>query len=161
MEKKYLLERDALNGKEGKGFAIIDGEVIEIFRFKNFSLKATFDITPFKVVGTIKKQKKTTGIELGGSFVVYMGMPEWANIVNKYLKFGQQTYFSLQIANDDPNVTIGGQTINIKNCQITSADIIKLDADADFLDQNVEYSCLDFDIIEQFNLPETVGSNDI
>lgn len=158
--KKYLLEQDALNGKEGRGFATINGEVVEIFRFKNFSLKASFDEVPFKVVGTIKKQKKTTGIELNGSFTVYMGMPEWADIVNTYLKTGKCTYFSLQITNDDPNVTIGTQTIALKKVKITSADIIKLDADADFLDQAVEFTCLDFDILEKFNLPAEIGGND-
>lgn len=158
--KKYLYECDALNGKEGSGFATIDGNVIEIFRFRNFNLKASFDEVPFKVVGTIKKQKKTTGIELSGSFVVYMGMSEWADIVNKYLKTGKCTYFELQITNDDPNVTIGGQTLAIHKVKITEADLIKLDADADFLDQSVSFTCLDFDVLEAFNLPAEVGLSD-
>lgn len=157
--KQYLLERDAVNGKEGSGFATINGEVVEIFRFKNFSLQSSFDEADFKVVGTRKKQKKTTGIQITWNAVVYMGMNNWADIVNTYLKTGQVTYFTLQITNDDPNTTIGKQTILIKECKLTSADIIKLDADADWLDQSISGSALDFDILEQFGTPAVIGGN--
>lgn len=157
--KQYLLERDALNGKEGSGFATINGEVVEIFRFRNFSLNAQFDEADFKVVGTRKKQKKTTGIQMNWNATVYMGMNNWADIVNTYLKTGQCTYFTMQITNDDPNVTIGKQTILIKECKLTSADIIKLDADADFLDQSISGTALDFDALEQFTPPAVIGGN--
>lgn len=157
--KQYLLERDAVNGKEGSGFATINGEVVEIFRFRNFSFNAQFDEADFKVVGTRKKQKKTTGIQMNWNATIYMGMNNWADIVNTYLKTGQCTYFTLQITNDDPNTTIGKQTILIKECKLTSTDIIKLDADADFLDQSISGTALDFDIIEQFNPPAVIGGN--
>lgn len=158
--KQYLLERDAVNGKEGTGFATIDGEVIEIFRFRNFSLTSQFDEADFKVVGTRKKQKKTTGIQLNWNATVYLGDTCWENIVNTYLKTGQCTYFTLQITNQDPNTTIGEHTIIIKQCKLTSADIIKLDADSDWLDQSISGTALDFDILSQFGAPETIGGNE-
>lgn len=157
--KQYLLERDAINGKEGSGFATINGEVVEIFRFRNFSLQSQFDEADFKVVGTRKKQKKTTGIQLNWNATVYMGMNEWADIVNTYLKNGQCVYFTLQITNDDPNTTIGSQTILIKQCKLVSADIIKLDADADWLDQSISGTALDFDVLQKFNAPAEIGGN--
>ena len=158
--KQYLLERDALNGKEGKGFATINGEVIELFRFRNFSLTSQFDEADFKVVGTRRKQKKTTGIQLNWNATVYMGDKCWEDIINKYLKTGQCTYFTLQITNDDPNATIGEHTILIKECKLTSCDVIKLDADADWLDQSISGTALDFDTLAQFNQPEVIGGNE-
>lgn len=159
MTKQYLLERDALNGKEGLAFATIDGVVHQIFSFQNFSLKAAFDVVPFKVVGTRKKQKKVTGIEYNGSFTIYMGSPIWSEIVSKYAKTGVSTYFEMQITVDDPNTTVGKFTVVIRKVQITEADIIKLDANADFLDQSVSFTALDFDILENFKDPEEIGSN--
>ena len=60
----YLLERDALNGKEGRGFAVIGGRNVELFGLKNFQTDAEFQESDFKVVGTRLIQKKTTGVLL-------------------------------------------------------------------------------------------------
>ena len=38
----FLLERDALNGKEGKAFATIDGRNVEMFGMKKFNTDADF-----------------------------------------------------------------------------------------------------------------------
>ena len=159
MTKQYLLERDALNGKEGIAFATIDGEVHQIFQFINFNLKATFDKVPFKVVGTRKKQTKITGVEFSGSFNIYMGSPLWSEIVSKYSKQGISTYFEMQITIDDPNSSVGKFTVVIRNVQITDADIIKLDANSEFLDQAVSFTALDFDILENFHSPKEIGVN--
>lgn len=158
-DTNFLLERDALNGKEGKGFAVIDGKKLEIFRFKNIQFKATFEQVVFKVVGTVKRQRKTTGIDMTGSFVVYFGMREWSRMVKKFLNTGKHEYFELQIEMNDPNSTIGAQIINITKCKITECDVLKLDVDADFLEQAVSFTALDFEFIEQFNDPAEYGSN--
>lgn len=157
--KQYLLERDALNGKEGVAFATINGEVVEIFRFRNFSFTAQFDEADFRVVGTRKKQKKTTGINLNWNATVYMGMPVWAQICQQFVDEGTVVYFSMNITNDDPNVTIGRQTVQLQNCKLSSCDIIKLDADSDFLDQSISGSCLQFKMLENFTEPEIIGGN--
>ena len=47
----FLLERDAVNGKEGRGFMTIDGENHEMFGLKKFQSDAEFQEADFKVVG--------------------------------------------------------------------------------------------------------------
>ena len=48
----FLLERDALNGKQGSAFMTIDGQNIEMFNMKKFQSDAEFQETDFTVVGT-------------------------------------------------------------------------------------------------------------
>ena len=48
----FLLERDAVNGKEGRGFMTIGGENHEMFGLKKFQSDAEFQEADFKVVGT-------------------------------------------------------------------------------------------------------------
>ena len=38
----FLLEKDALNGKEGTGFLTINGEIHEMFSMKNFQPMQNF-----------------------------------------------------------------------------------------------------------------------
>ena len=55
----FLLERDALNGKEGKAFMTLNGRNIEMFSLKKFQSDAEFQESDFNVVGTRLVQKKT------------------------------------------------------------------------------------------------------
>ena len=85
----FLLERDALNGKEGKAFMTLNGRNIEMFSLKKFQSDAEFQESDFKVVGTRLVQKKTTGVSLTGSMTIYYGTPHFLRILQEYLKTGK------------------------------------------------------------------------
>ena len=142
----YLLERDALNGKEGRAFCTINGRQVEMF-----------EESDFKVVGTRLVQKKTTGISLTGSMTLYYGTPEFRELVQAYIKTGDLPYFTMQITNDDPASTVGVQTIAIYNVKLTSGVLALLDADSDFLTEDVSFSFTSFEIISAFNEPLNLG----
>ena len=158
-EKKFLFESDALNGREGSAFIDIEGTVTHLFNFVNLNVKANVDVSDFLVVGTRKKQKKSTTIELSGSMTVYYGSATWTKIMADYIKTGKVSYFDLTVTNDDPNTTVGKQIIQVHKCQITTADIIKLDASSAALDQSVSFYALDFTVIEEFVPPTAIGTN--
>ena len=88
----FLLERDAVNGKEGRGFMTIDGENHEMFGLKKFQSDAEFQEADFKVVGTRLVQKKTTGVALTGSMTIYYGTPYFLKLLQEYLKTGKLPY---------------------------------------------------------------------
>ena len=54
----FLLEQDALNGKAGKAFAIINNRNVEVFGLKKFQSEAEFQKADFPVVGTNVTQEK-------------------------------------------------------------------------------------------------------
>lgn len=154
----YLLERDALNGKEGRGFMTIDGRNVELFNLKNFNTTANFQEADFKVVGTRLVQKKTTGVELTGSMTIYYGSPEFIQLVQNYIKTGQLPYFTLQITNDDPSTSVGTQTVAFYNVKLQQVPIAILDADVEFLTADVTFSYTSFEILEAFNPPDQLGA---
>jgi len=153
------MEKDSLSGKEGRGFATIDGRNVEMFGIKNFNTNATLQEADFKVVGTRLVQKKTTGVQLTGTMTIYYGTPEFVELVERYLKTGQLPYFTLQITNDDPSTSIGIQTIAFYNVKLQSTPIAILDADAEFLTADVSFSFTGFEILQAFNAPAQLGSN--
>ena len=153
----YLLERDALNGKEGRAFCTINGRQVEMFGMKKLQLDYSLEESDFKVVGTRLVQKKTTGISLTGSMTLYYGTPEFRELVQAYIKTGDLPYFTMQITNDDPASTVGVQTIAIYNVKLTSGVLAVLDADSDFLTEDVSFSFTSFEIISAFNEPLNLG----
>lgn len=155
----FLLERDALNGKEGQGFMNIGGRNIEMFQIKNFQTNANFQEADFKVVGTRLVQKKSTGVELTGNMTLYYGTPEFVQLVSNYIKNGTLPYFTLQITNNDPSTTVGTQTIAYYDVKLQSVPISVLDADTEFLTMDVSFSFTSFEILSSFVTPAQLGSN--
>lgn len=153
----YLLERDALNGKEGRAFCTINGKQVEMFGLTKLQLDYSLEESDFKVVGTRLVQKKTTGISLTGSMTLYYGTPEFKQLVQNYVKTGELPYFTMQITNDDPASSVGVQTVAIYNVKLTSGVLAILDAESDVLTEDVSFSFTSFELLSEFNQPTNLG----
>jgi hypothetical protein len=153
----FLLERDALNGKEGRAIATINGKQIELFGCRNIKADYSLDSSDLKLVGTRLVQKKTTGIQLSGSMTIVYGTPYFKQLVKNYMVTGAPPYFTLQIINDDPATSVGRQVAALYNCRINSGSLAQLDADADFLTEDVSFDFTHFELVEQFHDPDQLG----
>ena len=154
----FLLEHDALNGKEGSAFMTINGRNIEMFGMKKFRSDAEFQEADFKVVGTRLVQKKTTGVSLTGSMTIYYGTPHFLRLLQEYIKTGRLPYFTLQITNEDPSTSVGTQTVVFYNVKLQKLPVAMLDADADFLEMEVSFSYTSLEVLNYFNdVPEQLG----
>ena len=155
----FLLERDALNGKQGSAFMTINGQNIEMFNIKKFQSDAEFQETDFKVVGTTLVQKKTTGVTLTGTMTIYYGTPHFLRLLQEYLKTGRLPYFTLQITNDDPATSVGTQTVVLYNVKLQKHPVAMLDADAGFLEMEVSFSYTNIEVLNYFNdAPAQLGA---
>lgn len=153
----YLLERDAINGKEGRAFCTINGRQVEMFGLKKIQVDSSFEESDFKVVGTRLVQKKTTGISLTGSMDIYYGTDDFVDLVQNYIKTGEIPYFTIQITNDDPASSVGVRTIVLYNVKLQSCPLSILDADADFLTETVGFSFTSFEKLSGFVRPAQLG----
>ncbi|WP_124065729.1 phage tail tube protein [Clostridium sp. E02] len=153
----FLLERDALNGKAGRAFAVIDGRNVEMFGLKKIQADAEFQESDFKVVGTNLVQKKTSGVSLTGSATVYYGTPEFLNMLRAYLKTGKLPYFTIQITNEDEGSSIGSQTVALYNVKLQKLPIAILDADTEFLTMDISFSFTNVEILNAFSSPKQLG----
>lgn len=153
----FLLERDALNGKEGRALITVNGRQKELFGCKNVKVDYSLDSSDFKVVGTRLVQKKTTGIQLTGSMTIVYGTPTFKEMVRDYMRAGTPPYFTLQVTNNDPATSVGIQTIVFYNCRLNSGNLAQLDADADFLTEDIGFDFTSFEILSSFHDPDQLG----
>ena len=153
----FLLERDALNGKSGSAFLSQDGENHELFSMKKIQAEAEFQEADFKVVGTTLVQKKTTGVAMTGTSTIYYGTPYFLKMLEVYLATGKLPYFTIQITNDDPTSSVGQQTVVLYNCKLNKVPVAMLDADADWLEEEVGFSYTNMAVLNWFKDPATLG----
>lgn len=157
----YILAKDALNGKQGKAFITLHkdagDEIYELFSVRKVNAKVDYQKADFKVVGTNTVQKKTTGATKTGTMSIYFGTKLFVDMAREYEKTGKVLFFDMQVINEDPSTSVGKQTINYYGCSLDSIPLSILDADADFLEQEVGFSYTSFEVLDDFTDPATLG----
>lgn len=140
MADNYMKAKSAISGIEGEVTMTYEGKVISVLECKNISAKIDKDKAEFKALGQRGTQYKATGWKGSGTMTVYYASSRWAAIMLDYVNNGLDHYFELIITNDDPTSDIGVQSIVLKDVNIDSIDIAKLDTDSQFLDQEVAFT---------------------
>ncbi len=146
----YMKAKDAISGKEGTLYATIDKNVIQVAECKSINAKITKNKTEFKALGYRGTQHKATGWSGTGTLVVHYVSSRWSKMMINYAKNGIDTYFKLQVINEDPTSSIGKQTITLIDVNFDEAEIAKLDVDADFIDQTMNFTFSDVDMPDEF-----------
>lgn len=149
----FLLVNDSISGSEGRAYATINGNVEEMFYVKKLEATVEKKKAEMKVIGTRKTQNKATGWSGSGSMTIYYATTIFRQMMLEYIKTGKDTYFDIQLVNEDPSSTIGKQTVVLKGVNLNKVIIAKGDADADMLDEDIDFTFEDVDILDSFSKP--------
>lgn len=147
---KSMKASDAISGKEGTVYATIDGEVVAVAECKNINAKITKKKNEFKSLGHRGSQYKATGWSGSGTLTIHYASSRWAKMMIDYANKGIDTYFKIDVVNEDPTSSIGKQTVTLIDCNLDEAEIAKIDVEADFLDQTMNFTFSDVEIPDEF-----------
>lgn len=142
---------DAINGAEGICYAVIDGNQEEMIYVKNIEAKIEKEKSEIKVLGQTGAKHKANGWKGSGSMNMYYVTSAFRKMMVEYIKTGKDTYFDLYIVNEDPSSEIGRQQIWLKQVNIDSIVIGKLDIDSTELDEDIEFTFNDVEILQEFD----------
>lgn len=152
----FLKAGDVINGREGTAFMTIDGRNIALFFLKNIEASVELTKTEVPVLGKRITQQKVTGAAGSGSMTIHKVTSEFANIGVNYLKTGTVPEITIKVSNEDPQSSIGRQSTLLKGVLLDSIVIAKLDVEAETLDEDVDFTFNDAEILESFKTP-TLG----
>lgn len=150
---KILKAQDIISGSEATAYVEWEGKVEEFFYAKSIEAKAEKNKSEVKVMGHRGTQNKTTGWTGTGSMTIYYITSIFRKMIQKYAKEGIDSYFKLVLTNEDKGSSIGRQTTVLYDCNIDSVILAKMDVEAEALDEDVEFTFSDFDILEEFTTP--------
>lgn len=145
--------KDTINGAEGRAYATINGNVELMFYLKKLEAKMEKKKTEGKTIGNRATQHKTTGWNGTGSMTIYYITSTFRKMIYDYIKTGKDTYFDVQVVNEDPTSDVGQQTVAIKKVNIDSSILAKLDVDSENMDEEVAFTFEDFEILDEFSNP--------
>lgn len=147
---KWMKAADAISGKEGTLYATIDNRRIPVAECKSFSAKITKNKAEFKALGYRGTQHKSTGWSGTGTLTLYYATSLFTKMMIDYAKTGIDQYFMLVATNEDPTSSIGRQTVTLTDVNLDDVEISKLDTDAQFLDQQINFTFSDVNIDPEF-----------
>lgn len=148
---KELSAQDTISGKEGRAYAKIDGNNEEMFFAKSIEAKADKTKSQIKAIGKRMVGHKTTGAEGTGSMTLYYCSPLFRAKLAEWKRTGVDAYFDMVVENTDPESAAGTQRVLLMGVNLDSTILAKLDGDSDdALDEDVDFTFEDFDILEAF-----------
>ena len=150
---KTLRASDIPAGAEAVAYIEIDGRVEEFFYAKSIEATAELNKSEVKVMGKRGVQNKATGWSGSGSMTIYYVTTMFRNMLLKYAKEGVLPSFKLVVTNEDKGTSIGKQTVVLYDCVIDSVNLVKFDVESDALDEDMDFTFSDFDILDSFGNP--------
>ena len=144
--------KDAISGSLGECFVTIEGTRYNLMQAINVEAKMEKTKTEVPILGKTGKGNKSTGWKGSGSFTIHYNTSMFREMLYKYMTTGEDTYFDMQVTNEDPTSTVGMQTVILKDCNIDEAVIAKIDADADYLDEEISFTFEGMELVRQFNI---------
>ncbi len=146
--------KDAISGSLGACYITIDGNRYHLMQAINIEATMEKTKTEVPIMGRTGKGNKATGWTGTGSATFHYNTSLFRELMLKYAQTGQDFYFDMQLVNEDPTSTVGKQTVILKDCNIDSAVLSKIDADADYLEDEFDFT------FESWTMPDTFKNID-
>jgi len=147
---KFSHGGEAVSGKEGKVFVIIDGVIHDFAMCKDFEASLEKDKSDVKVIGKRMTMHKTGGVNGTGSMTIFDCIPQFRAMAVKYITTGVDVYFRIVTVNNDPASSSGTQTMSYNYVNIDSTLMSQLNAETDALETSVDFTFEDITPVTSF-----------
>ena len=144
--------KDTVSASLAECFVTIEGQRYLFMQAINLEAKMEKNKSEVPILGKTGKGNKSTGWKGTGSATFHYNTSIFRELLYKYKETGEDIYFDIQITNEDPTASVGRQTVVLKDCNVDGGIIAKFDADAEYLDEEMDFTFEDFEIPEKFTM---------
>ena len=152
MNKNVMSVKDAISAALAECYATIEGKRYHLMQAINLEAKVDKSKSEVPILGRTGKGNKTTGWKGSGSATFHFNTSVFRMLMYRYKETGEDVYFDIQVTNEDPTSSVGRQTVILKDCNWDGGVLAKFDADAEYLEDDMDFTFEDFEIPEQFKL---------
>jgi len=146
--------KDTISASLAECFVTIEGNRYNFMQAINLEAQFTKNKAEVPILGKTGKGNKATGWSGSGSATFHYNTSIFRELAYRYKQTGEDIYFDIQVTNFDPTSSVGRQTVILKDCNLDGGLLAKFDADAEYLDEDMDFTFEDFEIPEKFTLLE-------
>ena len=149
-ENAVMLAKDTISASLAECYITIGERRYNFMQAINLEAKFEKKKTEVPILGKPGKGNKATGWKGTGSCTAHYNTSIFRQMMLDYKNTGADVYFDMQIINEDPTSAVGRQEIMLLDCNIDGGILAKFDADADYLDEDMDFTFEDFSMPESF-----------
>ena len=146
----FLKAEEIISGQEDRAYLKVNGRNRELMYLKSVEAVVTKKKTAVRTLGRSGDQYKAAGWSGRGKMSIYYVTSLFRELMLQYIRTGKDVYFDLVVVNDDGNSSFGRQTVALRNCNLNSVVLAKLDVNADNLDETVEFTFDGAELLDSF-----------
>ena len=147
---RTMQAKDVIAAKMASAYITVNGERFLLFQAKNLKATLKKEKKEVAILGKMSKGHKAVAVNGTGSMTIYKNTAIFDKMLLKLKSTGEDTYFDMQISNNDPTSEAGRQTTILKDCNIDSGIVANFDADGEWLEQDIDFTFEDIEQPEQF-----------
>lgn len=144
--------KDSVSASLAECFITIEGNRYNFMQAINLEAKIEKTKSEVPILGRTGKGNKTTGWKGTGSAAFHYNTSIFRQLLYQYKETGKDVYFDIQVTNEDPTSEAGRQTVILKGCNIDGGILTKFDADAEYLEEELDFTFEDWEMPETFSV---------
>ena len=144
--------KDAISASLAECFVTIGDNRYNFMQAINLEANFEKNKTEIPILGKTGKGNKSTGWSGTGSATFHYNTSIFRQMMKQYKDTGEDVYFDIQVTNEDPTSSVGRQTVILRDCNIDGGILAKFDADAEYLDEDMDFTFEDFEMPEAFTM---------
>ena len=142
--------KDAVAASLAECYVTIDGNRYNFMHAINLEAAVEKTKTEVPILGKTGKGNKASGWKGTGSATFHYNTSVFRELLTKYKNSGEDTYFDIMVINDDKTSAVGRQTVILKDCNVDGGVLAKFDTEAEYLDEEMDFTFEDWEIPEKF-----------
>ena len=152
MARNVMHAKDTVSASLAECYVTLEGKRYNLMQAINLEANFEKNKTEVPILGKTGKGNKATGWTGTGSATFHYNTSVFRMLMYRYKETGEDVYFDIQVTNEDPTSAVGRQTVILKDCNVAGGILEKFHADAEYLDEDMDFTFEDFEIPEQFKL---------
>jgi hypothetical protein len=145
--------KDTVVARLAECFITIGDRRYNFMQMINCEFTLSVNVTTVPILGKMMNGHKVTSLEGKGKATAQYNTSVIRKMVEAHKNTALDTYFDVQITNEDVTSAAGRQTLQFIDCLIEGDTVLsKFDADGETLDEDINFTFEDFKMPESFNL---------
>lgn len=141
---------DAISAKLAECFITINDRRYNFGNIIDFEAPIEKNKVEVPILGKLMTSHKTVGMSGTFSGTMHYNQSIFRQLLIDYKNTGVDTYFEIQVTNEDPQTQLGRQTLVLKQCNLDGGVLTKFDADGEYLEEDIDGTFEDFTMPEKF-----------
>ena len=132
--------KDTVSASLAECYVTIEDKRYNLMQAINLEANFEKNKTEVPILGKTGKGNKATSWTGTGSATFHYNTSVFRMLMYRYKETGQDVYFDIQVTNEDPTSSVGRQTVILKDCNVDGGILAKFDADAEYLDEDMDFT---------------------